>query len=136
MVYINGRPIHPLVSFLVSVAVIPGMIGLGVLLLPVIGGIFLFVLLCVAAIALYGVYYRWRYGDPFKRAQDEMLRRMQAAAGGAAFEEHARQNPESTPEAEPAVPKGEARTGVRRTTVIEDAVVVEEVRRRGADKPQ
>ena len=32
--------------------------------------------------------------------------------------------------AEPAVRKGEARTGVRRTTVIEDAVVLEEIRHR------
>ena len=100
MLYINGRPIHPLISFLVSVAAVAAVIGLGILLLPIIGGIMIFVLFCVAAIAAYGFYYRWRYGDPFKRAQEEMLR-------------------------------GEAKTGIRRTTIIEDAVVVQEVRRRG-----
>ena len=80
MLYINGRPIHPLVSFVASVTVIAAMIGLGVLLLPVIGGIMIFVLLCVAALALYGLYYRWRYGDPFKRAQEQMMNRMREAA--------------------------------------------------------
>ena len=35
--YINGRPVNPIVTFLVSAVVIAGIIGLGVLLLPVIG---------------------------------------------------------------------------------------------------
>ena len=127
MLYINGRPIHPLISFLVSVAAVAAMIGLGILLLPIIGGIMIFVLFCVAAIAAYGFYYRWRYGDPFKRAQEEMLKRMQQAAGGSAG---GRQQT-AAPSEEPEVRRGEAKTGIRRTTIIEDAVVVQEVRRRG-----
>lgn len=132
MLYINGRPIHPLISFLVSVAAVAAFIGLGILLLPIIGGIMIFVLFCVAAIAAYGAYYRWRYGDPFKRAHEEMIKRMQQAAGGAA---NSRQST-ARPSEEPEVPRGEAKTGIRRTTVIEDAVVVEEIRRRGADESQ
>lgn len=135
MLYINGRPIHPIVSFVASVAVIAAMIGLGILLLPVIGGIVIFVLFCVAALALYGLYYRWRYGDPFKRAQEEMLRRMQGAASGETFREDSGAEARAeTTSGEPVVRKGEARTGVRRTTVIEDAVVVEEIRRRESGK--
>ena len=133
MLYINGRPIHPLVSFVASVVVIAAMIGLGVLLLPVIGGIMIFVLLCVAALAFYGLYYRWRYGDPFKRAQEQMMNRMREAASGQGFREAAggaSNAAASAAAAEPAVRKGEARTGVRRTTVIEDAVVLEEIRHR------
>ena len=104
-----------------------------ILLLPVIGGIMIFVLLCVAALALYGLYYRWRYGDPFKRAQEQMMNRMREAASGQGFREAAggaSNAAASAAAAEPAVRKGEARTGVRRTTVIEDAVVLEEIRHR------
>ena len=132
MLYINGRPIHPLVSFIASVAFFAALIGLGILLLPVIGGIMIFVLLCVAALALYGAYYRWRHGDPFKKAQEEMLRRMQAAAGAAPGQTS--RGP-AQPSDEPEVPRGEARTGVRRTTVIEDAVVIEEIRPRESKDP-
>ena len=80
--YINGRPVNPIVTFLVSAAVIAGIIGLGILLLPVIGGIFLLVLLLIAGVAVYGMYCRWRYGDPFARMQkqaEEMLRRRAAS---------------------------------------------------------
>ena len=76
--YINGRPVNPIVTFLVSAVVIAGIIGLGILLLPVIGGLFVIALLIVAGIALYGAYCRWRYGDPFTQMQkqaEEMLRR-------------------------------------------------------------
>ena len=54
--YINGRPVNPIVTFLVSAVVIAGIIGLGILLLPVIGGLFVIALLIVAGIALYGAY--------------------------------------------------------------------------------
>ena len=74
--YINGRPVNPIVQFLVSAVVLAAVVGIGILLLPVIGGILLFVLICVAALALYGVYWRWRHGDPLenlrKRMQEEM----------------------------------------------------------------
>lgn len=42
--YINGRPVNPIVTFLVSAVVIAGIIGLGILLLPVIGGLFVIAL--------------------------------------------------------------------------------------------
>ena len=61
------------------------------------------------------------------RAQEEMLKRMQQAAGGSAG---GRQQT-AAPSEEPEVRRGEAKTGIRRTTIIEDAVVVQEVRRRG-----
>ena len=38
--YINGRPVNPIVTFLASAVVIAGIIGLGILLLPVIGRLF------------------------------------------------------------------------------------------------
>lgn len=120
--YINGRPVNPIASFLVSLAVLAAVIGLGVLLLPFIGGLLLFVLFCVAALALYGVYYRWRYGDPFRRMQEEALRQMRRRAAGENAE------PE-VPEANPQ-PRGRVRTGVRRTTTVDDVEIVEEIRRR------
>ena len=69
--YINGRPVNPIVTFLASAVVIAGIIGLGILLLPVIGGLFVIALLIVAGIALYGAYCRWRYGDPFAQMQKQ-----------------------------------------------------------------
>ena len=42
--YINGRPVNPIVQFLVSAVVLAAVVGIGILLLPVIGGILLFVL--------------------------------------------------------------------------------------------
>lgn len=122
--YINGRPVNPIVTFLVSAAVITGIIGLGILLLPVIGGIFLLVLLLIAGVAVYGMYCRWRYGDPFARMQkqaEEMLRRRTASE-----EAEVRQ---ASSEKED-LKAGTARTGIKRTTTVEDAVVVEEIRRR------
>lgn len=123
--YINGRPVNPLVSLLVSAVILAGVIGLGILLLPIVGGILLFVLLCVLAIALYGAYYRWRYGDPMKRMQEAVLKEMQRRAQGDS----------DTPaqgfeETETPLKKDQVRTGVRRTTTIEDVAVVGEIRRR------
>lgn len=69
--YINGRPVNPIVTFLASAVVIAGIIGLGILLLPLIGGLFVIALLIVAGIALYGAYCRWRYGDPFAQMQNK-----------------------------------------------------------------
>ena len=70
--YINGRPVNPIVQFLVSAVVLAAVVGIGILLLPVIGGILLFVLICVAALALYGVYWRWRHGDPLENLRKRM----------------------------------------------------------------
>ena len=121
--YINGRPVNPIVTFLVSAVVIAGIIGLGILLLPVIGGLFVIALLIVAGIALYGAYCRLRYGDPFTQMQkqaEEMLRRRARPQ-----EEQPQQQ---TVQDEPDLKTGTARTGIKRVTVVEDAVVVEEIR--------
>ena len=116
--YINGRPVNPIVTFLASAVVIAGIIGLGILLLPVIGGLFVIALLIVA-----GAYCRWRYGDPFAQMQkqaEEMLRRRARPQ-----EEQPQQQ---TVQDEPDLKAGTARTGIKRVTVVEDAVVVEEIR--------
>lgn len=118
--YINGRPVNPIVTFLVSAVILAGFVGLGILLLPVIGGLFLVALIAIGCIALYGMYCRWRYGDPFVRMQkqaEEVLRR------------RANSQEQEAPESED-LRSGEARTGIKRTTVIEDAIVVEEIRRK------
>ena len=62
--YINGRPVNPIVQFLGTALVIAAVIGLGILLLPLIGGILVFLLLCFVGLALYDWYWRWRHGDP------------------------------------------------------------------------
>lgn len=119
--YINGRPVNPIVTFLVSAVVLAGVVGLGILLLPVIGGLFVIALIAVGGIALYGAYCRWRYGDPFARMQkqaEEILRRRASVQ----TEENQQRNAQEA--------EGTARTGVKRTTTIEDAVVVEEIRRK------
>ncbi len=122
--YINGRPVNPIVTFLAGAAVIACMIGLGILLLPIIGGLFVIALIAVVCIALYGAWCRWRYGDPFaqmqKKAEAMMRREEQAEAADEPREE--RRGGDLKP--------GTARTGIRRTTTVEDAVVVEEIRRK------
>lgn len=125
--YINGRPVNPIVTFLVSVVFLAGVVGLGILLLPVIGGLFLALLLFIGCIALYGMYCRWRYGDPFAQMQkqaEEILRRRSAVR-----EQAARGSQGGEPQDE-GMREGEARTGVKRVTTIEDAVVVEEIHRK------
>ena len=84
---------------------------------------FVIALLIVAGIALYGAYCRWRYGDPFTQMQkqaEEMLRRRARPQ-----EEQPQQQ---TVQDEPDLKTGTARTGIKRVTVVEDAVVVEEIR--------
>ncbi len=126
-IYINGRTVNPIVSFLVSAVVLAGVVALGIVLLPLVGGILLFILLCVLGIALYGVYYRWRYGDPIKRMQEEVVRQMhRRAQGGYA----SAGNSEETSTEQSSLKKGQVRTGVRRTTTVEDVTVVREIQRR------
>lgn len=125
--YINGRPVNPIVTFLVSAVVLAGIVGLGILLLPIIGALFVVLVIVVACIALYGMYSRWRYGDPFARMQkqaEEILRRRAAA------ELNPNQPAAESRTSDEEVREGQARTGVKRTTVVEDAVVVEEIRRK------
>lgn len=126
-IYLNGRPVNPIVSFLVSAAVLAGVIGLGILLLPLVGGILLFILFAGVAIACYGAYYRWRYGDPFKRMQEEAVKEMNRRAQGQYADEPRADGPSVD---DMPLKKGEVRTGVRRTTTVQDVTVVEEIRHR------
>lgn len=123
--YINGRPVNPIVTFLISAVVLACIVGLGILLLPVIGGLFVLALIAVGCIALYGVYCRWRYGDPFVRMQKQaeaVFSQRAAARTQTESEQSANESGE--------VKQGQARTGIKRTTTIEDAVVVEEIHRK------
>ncbi len=126
-VFINGRPINPIVSFLVTAAVAAGLIGLGILLLPFIGGVLLFILLLGLGVVCYGAYYRWRYGDPLKRMQEAAVKEMQRRAQG-----QTRADGPTVDESDATLKKGQVRTGVRRISTVEDVTVVEEIRRRDA----
>ena len=128
--YINGRPVNPIVQFLVSAVVLAAVVWIGILLLPVIGGILLFVLICVAALALYGVYWRWRHGDPLENLRKRMQEEMRAQEDAEDRVAEAR-----APE-EGLKPGDKAQAGVKRTTVVEDAVVVEEIKRIPRDTQQ
>lgn len=124
VLYINGRPVNPVVAFLASAVVLAGLVGLAILLLPIIGGLFLAALIFVGCVALYGLYSRWRYGDPFARMQKQAEEMLRHRAGEAAAE------PQNQERADDDLKAGQARTGIKRTTVIEDAVVVEEIKRK------
>ncbi len=115
MIYINGRGVNPFATILV----IALCVVLGVLLLPVIGGLLLAFLIFVLCVALYGIYWRWRHGDPIKRMQEELAARMQGAEG------EPREEPFTRPEKEKRA--NQTRVGVKRVTEVEDAVIVEEI---------
>lgn len=123
--YINGRSVNPIVTFLISAVVLAGVVGLGILLLPVIGGLFVLALIGIGCIALYGMYCRWRYGDPFAQMQKQAESIFRRRAETREQTESSQRESDSR-----EVRNGEARTGVRRTTTIDDAVVVEEIRRK------
>lgn len=113
MIYINGRGVSPFATILV----IALFVVLGVLLLPVIGGLLLAFLIFVLCVALYGIYWRWRHGDPIKRMQEELAARMgQEKPREEVFKHTEKQkHPNQT------------RVGVKRVTEVEDAVIVEEI---------
>ena len=125
MIFINGRGVNPLVT----IAAIAVIVFLGILLLPIIGGLFLVFLAVVVGLSLYGIYWRWRHGDPFKRMQDELNAQMQQARE---FEEQAERSEEAPFNAkERQTPQGKrARVGIKRVTEVEDAVIVDEISRR------
>lgn len=127
MIFINGRGVNPLVT----IAAIAVIIFIGILLLPIIGGLFLVFLAVIAGLSLYGIYWRWRHGDPFKRMQEELNAQMKQAEG---FEEQAeRESQEQAPfdARERQTPQGKrARVGVKRVTEVEDAVIVDEISHR------
>ena len=85
----------------------------------------------IAGLSLYGIYWRWRHGDPFTRMQEEIKAQMKQAER---FEEQAeRESQEQSPfdVRERQTPQGKrARVGVKRVTEVEDAVIVDEISRR------
>ncbi len=113
MIYINGRGVSPFATILV----IALCVLLGVFLLPVIGGLLLAFLIFVLCVALYGIYWRWRHGDPIKRMQEELAARMKG--------EKMREEPFKEPAKEKRA--NQTRVGVKRVTEVEDAVIVEEI---------
>lgn len=119
--YINGKRVNPIVSFLSTVAVVALLIGAFVFLLPLIGGLIVVALLAVLGLIGYGVYYRWRHGDPLENLRKKMAEQAQREAYGS-MNSHTASQKESQREFD--------KNGVRRRTEIEDAVVIEEVQRR------
>ncbi len=124
--YINGRSVNPIVQFIVTALVAAGMVGLGILLLPFIGGILLFLLLCFLGLIAYGWYWRWRHGDPIDALRRKMAQQMRGEEDAADRAAEAAMEEKTTG----MRPGDRARAGVRRTVVVEDAEVVEEIRRR------
>ena len=124
--YINGNPVTPIVHILGTAQVFAAVIGMGIQLLPLIGGILVFLLLCFVGLALYGWYWRWRHGDPVEALKRRMAREMRGEEDreDAAYEARAEEKTTGLR------PGDRAKTGVRRTSVLEDDLVVEEIRRR------
>ena len=109
-------PQNPLVRFLISLAVLAVVVGLGILLLPVVGVIALIILGLIAFFVVGGIIYRWIYGNPLDRMRERA--------------EGMRVNPEfKTPrQSQPTYPTG-SREEVKmrvRNEVVEDAVEVKE----------
>ena len=126
VLYINGRSVNPIVQFIVTALVAAGMVGLGILLLPFIGGILLFLLLCFLGLIAYGWYWRWRHGDPLEALRRKMAQQMRGEEDAEDRAAEAAMEEKTTG----MRPGDRARAGVRRTVVVEDAEVVEEIRRR------
>lgn len=118
-VYINGRAVNPIASFVVSVLAVAVTVGLVILLLPIIGGILLLALVAVVALMAYGAYYRWKNADAIRQMQQNI----NAAFGGAGMSEEPQEAAKR--EFRTAV---KTKTGVKRTSTVDDAVVVEEIR--------
>ncbi|MCF0252758.1 MAG: hypothetical protein HUK26_00285 [Duodenibacillus sp.] len=111
-----------LLSYLVAAVMACGMVAAGILLLPVLGGILLLFLVLLLSIVLYGAYYRWRYGDPFKQMREQMQRAYSGFAG----------SEDAQPREESRAAPDKLRVGVRRTTTVDEVEVVSEVRKRPA----
>ena len=115
----NPGPQNPLLRLLISVAVLAGLIGLGVLLLPVIGAVALIILGIIVFMLIAGFVYRLIYGDPLQRMRE--------------MNEGVRINPQSSnpfgsrPQEQPKQQTPRAFKG--RPQDVEDAVVVEERQR-------
>lgn len=115
----GGGPRNPLVNLLVSAAILAGIIGLGIVLLPVFGIVILIILGLVAFLLVGAMIYRWIYGDPFAEA----MKRAQSAQVNPGFRQAER--PDTT-----ARPANSKLWGKSQRGDVEDAVVVEEKPRR------
>jgi len=117
VIYINGRGVNPLVTIVALVL----LALMGFLLLPILGGLFLVFLFFVAGLFLYGLYWRWRHGDPLKQMQEELAKKMAEQS-----ENYGAQSQKDE------APNTMARTkvGVKRSAEVEDAVIVDEIERR------
>lgn len=120
--YINGKRVNPIVSFLSTVAFFALGAAAFIFFLPFLGGLLVIALLAVLGLIGYGVYYRWRYGDPIDNLRKKMAQQAQQNPFDAM---HAREQEVAQEQATADMEK----TGVRRRTRIEDAVVVEEIQR-------
>lgn len=120
MIIFNGRPVNPFSSVLFFLV----LIGLGWLLLPLLGGLLLIFLLVIAGFVLYGLYWKWRYGDPVKKMREEFMRTMN---GDATAQNDTYASPEPPKDATKAT---RVRAGIKRTQTVEDAVIVDEVSRK------
>lgn len=126
MMFINGKPVSPIQSVLTLALIVGGLAVMVFFLLPVIGTLLVVFALAVVGLILYGMYYKWRYGDPVKKMQEELARKMASQMNPQAYaSEQTRQEATKTD-----TRSSQTRTGVKRTTTIEDAVIVEEVTRR------
>ncbi len=115
MIYVNGRGLSPLAT----IAAIAACIFFGILLLPILSGLFIAILLFILVVVLYGIYWRWRHGDPLKHMQEELAARMQAKAEG-------RETHREDPKEAKAEPANRTRVGVKRVAEVEDAVIIDE----------
>lgn len=119
---VNGKEPNPLVQIACGILVLAVAAGIFVLLLPVLGFIALLLAVVAAAIVLYGLYIRWRYGSVPAYLASRMQRDVEQAQAAAQAQEREQTFGDVGP--------NRARTGVKRTTIISDAQVVEEIRRR------
>ena len=105
-----------------SLAILAGVVALGIFLLPVIGVMALIVLGIVAVVVIGGMIYRWLYGDPWQQAREEQ----NGVEINPSFRRsEARQEAKSMP--------SRLRMRFRRDEKIEDAVVVEETKKSPSD---
>ncbi|MBO5659172.1 MAG: hypothetical protein J6S08_07080 [Duodenibacillus sp.] len=119
--YINGKRVNPIVSILSTVAFVAMLVAAFVFLLPLIGGLIVVALLAILGLIGYGFYYRWRHGDPLENLRKKMAEQAQQEAYGSM---------NARPSTQKETPREFEKSGVRRKTEVEDAVVVDEVRRR------
>ena len=120
----NPPPQNPLLRFLISAGVLAAVIGFGILLLPVIGAIALFILGLIAVLVIGGLIYRWLYGNPLEK----FYQREEGVRVNPASQTDERPVHESQKESELKARKMKFRS---REQTVEDAIVVQETKRGG-----